>query len=120
MQCSRFAALPASSSRSSSVKQYGSAVQTPFRIDRAASLASFLRYFILFSRWRNGAASGTVSLRFDFRDPRDFAPAFDVAFESLAECGRRLGDRLIAVHEEEVAKLARFECFDDFRMKSRH
>src|SRR5690349_15890458 len=46
MQCSRLAALPFSSILSSGVKVVGSAVHTPRSICFAASLASFLRYFI--------------------------------------------------------------------------
>src|SRR5215510_6743711 len=56
MQCSRLAALPASSTRSSRVKVVGSAVHTPCSIFFAYSLASFLRYFIAGSAWLVGQA----------------------------------------------------------------
>src|SRR5262245_20035823 len=46
MQCSRLAAMPASSSLSSRVKEVGKAVHTPWRTFFAYSLASFLRYFM--------------------------------------------------------------------------
>src|SRR4029079_9411511 len=66
MQCSRLAALPFSSILSSCVKVVGSAVHTPRSICFAASLASFLRYFMTASRedcGRRFAACGQHSRR---------------------------------------------------------
>src|SRR6185436_2966942 len=84
MQCSRLAAMAASSIRSSSVKLVGSAVHTPLSNSFAASFASFLRYFI-------GPPSGASIVRDSaprgYYNPR---PLPAQLFDALDECRQHL------------------------------